>query len=50
MRIALGIEYDGSHFSGWQMQRHGTRTVQEELERALSVVADENIQVICAGR
>jgi tRNA pseudouridine38-40 synthase len=50
MRIALGIEYDGSHFSGWQMQHHGTRTVQQELERALSVVADEDIQVVCAGR
>jgi len=50
MRIALGIEYDGSHFCGWQMQHHGTRTVQQELERALSEVADEPIQVVCAGR
>lgn len=50
MRIALGIEYDGSAFSGWQMQSHGTRTVQAELERALSIVADEPVQVICAGR
>lgn len=50
MRIALGIEYDGSRFSGWQMQHQGTRTVQQELERGLSVVANETIQVICAGR
>ncbi len=50
MRIALGIEYDGSHFCGWQMQSHGTRTVQGELEKALSIVADEPIQVVCAGR
>ncbi len=50
MRIALGIEYDGSQFAGWQMQKHGTRTVQGELERALSTVAAEPIQVICAGR
>ena len=50
MRIALGIEYDGSRFSGWQMQQHATRTVQQELERALSVVADEHIKVVCAGR
>ena len=50
MRIALGIEYDGSHFSGWQMQGQGTRTVQGELEKALSIVADEPIQVVCAGR
>ncbi len=50
MRIALGIEYDGSGFSGWQMQSHGTRTVQGELEKALSIVADEQVQVVCAGR
>lgn len=50
MRIALGIEYDGSGFSGWQMQSHGTRTVQGVLEHALSIVADEPVQVVCAGR
>ncbi len=50
MRIALGIEYDGSRFSGWQMQKHGTRTVQESVELALSVVANEKIQIVCAGR
>ncbi len=50
MRIALGIEYDGSQFAGWQMQKHGTRTVQAVVEDALSTVADEAVQVICAGR
>lgn len=50
MKIALGIEYDGSGFSGWQMQRHGTRTVQSVLESALSIVADQSVQVVCAGR
>jgi len=50
MRIALGIEYNGSQFAGWQMQKHGTRTVQECVEKALSIVADEKIQVVCAGR
>ncbi|MCW9014028.1 MAG: tRNA pseudouridine(38-40) synthase TruA [Gammaproteobacteria bacterium] len=50
MRVALGIEYDGSKFCGWQMQSHGTRTVQEAVEKALSVVADEPVQVTCAGR
>ena len=50
MRIALGIEYDGSGFSGWQMQKKGIRTVQGELEKALSIVANEPIQVVCAGR
>ncbi len=50
MRIALCIEYDGSRFCGWQMQNHGTRTVQAELEKALSIVANEPVQVTCAGR
>lgn len=50
MRIALGIEYNGSQFAGWQMQKHGTRTVQECVEKALSIVADEKVQVVCAGR
>ena len=49
MRIAVGIEYDGSDFSGWQTQ-HGTRTVQGCVERALSKVADHPVRVVCAGR
>ena len=49
-RIALGVEYDGSRFCGWQMQSHGTRTVQHEVEKALSVVADSPVQIVCAGR
>lgn len=48
-RIVLGIEYDGSAFFGWQHQP-GRRTVQDELERALSIVANERVTVICAGR
>jgi len=50
MKIALGIEYDGSNFAGWQMQKHGTRTVQECVEAALSKVANQPVQVVCAGR
>jgi tRNA pseudouridine38-40 synthase len=49
-RIALGVEYNGSRYCGWQMQSHGTRTVQHELEKALSIVADHPVQVVCAGR
>jgi len=48
-RIALGIEYDGSHFHGWQRQNNA-RTVQQVLEEALSRVADHPVQVQCAGR
>lgn len=49
MRIALGIEYDGSAFSGWQRQHHA-RSVQAELERALGAVAAHEVIVQCAGR
>ncbi|WP_456404236.1 tRNA pseudouridine(38-40) synthase TruA [Thiolapillus sp.] len=50
MRIALGVEYDGSRFCGWQTQKNGERTVQEVVERALSSVADQDVQVFAAGR
>lgn len=50
MRIALGLEYDGSHFRGWQSQQAGVRTVQDCLEEALAKVADHPVRVICAGR
>ena len=49
MRIALGIEYDGTAYNGWQRQRTGNG-VQEHVEIALSRVADEPIEVVCAGR
>lgn len=49
MRIALGVEYDGSGFCGWQTQT-GVRTVQACLEHALSNVAAEPVQLVCAGR
>lgn len=49
MRIALGVEYDGSDFSGWQAQI-GSRTVQGTVEQALSKVADHPVRVVCAGR
>ena len=50
MRIALGIEYDGSEFHGWQLQDDGVRTVQGAVERALGKVANEPVRVFCAGR
>ena len=49
LRIALGIEYDGAGFHGWQSQPHGN-TVQDALERALAEVAGESVRVTCAGR
>ena len=49
MRIALGLEYCGTGFHGWQSQPQG-QTVQDELELALRQIAGESIGVICAGR
>lgn len=49
MRFALGIEYDGTDFLGWQRLNHGP-SVQAAVEAALSTVAAEPIQVTCAGR
>lgn len=49
MRFALGLEYDGAGFSGWQSQPGGN-TVQDALERALSIIAGEQLRVVCAGR
>jgi tRNA pseudouridine38-40 synthase len=49
MRIALGIEYNGGAFCGWQTQSSGC-AVQDALERALSEIAGEKIATICAGR
>ena len=48
-RIALGIEYDGSRFLGWQTQPGGG-TVQDALQAAISGIADETLSVTCAGR
>ncbi len=48
-RIVLGIEYDGQNFCGWQRQA-GQRTVQQELEDALSKIANQTVSVMCAGR
>ena len=50
MRVALGIEYDGSAFHGWQAQKDGVRTVQTALEAALAKVANHPLRVVCAGR
>lgn len=49
LKIALGIEYNGSRYFGWQRQQEVT-SVQACLEAALSKVANASIGVFCAGR
>ncbi|AYC33530.1 tRNA pseudouridine(38-40) synthase TruA [Pseudomonas cavernae] len=49
-RIALGVEYKGSRYRGWQRQAFDVRSVQQTLEEALSTVAAAPVAVVCAGR
>ena len=49
MRIAVGVEYDGTGLLGWQTQKDGA-SVQQALEQALGAVADQPVQVVGAGR
>lgn len=49
MRIAIGLEYDGSAFCGWQTQPSGCG-VQDCVERALETIAGERVDTVCAGR
>ena len=49
MRVAAGVEYDGSGYQGWQAQKTGP-SVQAAVEAALGAVAAEPVAVTCAGR
>ena len=49
MRLALGIEYDGSRFLGWQTQPDGG-TVQDVLQAAMAAIAGQQVKITCAGR
>ena len=48
-RIALLLQYDGTAFNGWQLQKNG-RTVQGELEEAITVLTGETLRVTASGR
>ncbi|SET25344.1 tRNA pseudouridine38-40 synthase [Marinobacter segnicrescens] len=49
-RVALALEYDGAAYHGWQKQKSGVPSVEEELVRAVSKVANEPVELVCAGR
>jgi tRNA pseudouridine38-40 synthase len=49
VRIVLTLEYQGSHYCGWQSQLTGC-SVQDALEMALSKIACNNVRVVTAGR
>jgi tRNA pseudouridine38-40 synthase len=50
VKIALGVEYDGTQYHGWQRQSNTSLTVQQKVEDALSVLAAHPVAVVCAGR
>ncbi len=49
-RIRIKLEYDGTGYAGWQLQKNGELTIQGELERALFRLCGENVRVHGAGR
>lgn len=50
-KIALGVEYKGSRYRGFQRQRAGVPSIQESLEKALTKVAGGvAVTLSCAGR
>ena len=49
-RYALGVEYIGTSYKGWQKQKKTNLTIQEKVEESLSKVADEGVKTICSGR
>jgi tRNA pseudouridine38-40 synthase len=49
MKYAIGIEYSGADYCGWQRQSH-CESVQQNVESALGFVANHPLELICAGR
>ena len=49
-RVALGIEYDGSEYYGFQKQKSTEQTIQGNLENSISKVANHPIKTFCSGR
>ncbi len=50
MKYLLTITYDGTNFSGFQRQRKGERTIQEEMEKALKILLKQDVNVVASGR
>jgi tRNA pseudouridine38-40 synthase len=49
VRIALGLEYDGARFAGWQTQKDGSG-IQDAVEAALRSFVGQPVPIVCAGR
>lgn len=49
-RVALCVSYKGARYFGWQSQSSGLPTIQDEVQAAISRVANHSVEVVCAGR
>jgi tRNA pseudouridine38-40 synthase len=49
MKLAFGVEYDGSKYFGWQSHIK-KYSIKDHLEFSISKIADEKIDIFCAGR
>tara|TARA_B100001765_G_C19504098_1_gene341396 strand:+ start:1378 stop:2154 length:777 start_codon:yes stop_codon:yes gene_type:complete len=49
-RIAIGVEYEGTAYKGFQKQKSTSQTIQGLIDKALSQVADQKIKSVCSGR
>ncbi|QCI25943.1 tRNA pseudouridine(38-40) synthase TruA [Buchnera aphidicola] len=50
IKFAAGLEYDGSSYHGWQNQKLGISSIQGAVEKAISMVANHTVHVVCSGR
>lgn len=48
-KYAIGIEYSGAAYSGWQQQKH-CQSIQQYLQEAIGFVANHDVSLVCAGR
>lgn len=49
-RVVLALEYDGDGYHGWQLQKSGVATIEQELLKAVAKVANHPVKLVCAGR
>ncbi|QJC30268.1 tRNA pseudouridine(38-40) synthase TruA [Enterobacteriaceae endosymbiont of Neohaemonia nigricornis] len=49
-KFAMGVEYNGYHYHGWQKQKHNINTIQQHIEFAISRIANHTVEIFCAGR
>ena len=51
MRLALCVEYKGTNYFGWQVQKHHKeKTIQYHIDQAISKIANHSIKTACGGR